>query len=227
MKSHSILKRIKINSRQSLIKMLWFNRKEDEMVQFFLLAFALQVNAPVYHITDQIVVMQVKKDVVAASQEEDINTFHPYNINLDYNIQKYIWDEANKYNISFELMLAIAYTESKFDPTVVSWDGSSTGLFQINTRNTFRWISSELGIEKANPKNPYHSASVAAWYVNYLRNKFLEQGYSEETVTNKVLLAYRFGESGSKKRKLNHPYVKKVLEYKNKLESGEISVNHS
>lgn len=191
------------------------------MLQFALLALFLQVNAPEYHITDTIMVMQEKLTVQAASTTE--NSFIEYDISLDPKIQKYIWNEANKYELSYELLLSIAYVESKFDHEVVSWDGSSTGLFQINTRNTFGWISTELGIDKADPKNPYHSASVAAWYVNYLRHKYLEQGYDEETVTNRVLLAYRFGEFGSKRRSLNHPYVQAVLEYKNKLEKGEIS----
>lgn len=191
------------------------------MVQFFLLAFALQVNAPVYHITDQIVVMQVKKDVVAASQEED--TFKPYQINLSSEVQKYIWDESKKYGLSFELLLAIAYTESRFNPKAVSYDNSSMGLFQINKRNTVKWLSKQTNIKNVDVFNPYHSTKMAAWYVNYLRKKYLNEGYDEETVTNRVLLAYRFGISGSKSRSINHPYVQAVLKYKNKLESGEYS----
>jgi soluble lytic murein transglycosylase-like protein len=196
------------------------------MVQFSVLAFMIAVNAPDYSISDSIRLMQERKPVVAASQEEDTSTFHPYNINLDPDIQKYIWNEAKKYNISFELMLAIAYTESKFDPTVVSWDGSSTGLFQLNTRNTVQWLSQETGINNVDPKNPYHSAKMAVWYINYLREKYLKEGYDEESVTNRVLLAYRFGVNGSKRKGLSHPYVKKVLEYKYKLESGEIDAHH-
>ncbi|WP_170163373.1 transglycosylase SLT domain-containing protein [Brevibacillus gelatini] len=189
------------------------------MVQFFLLAFALQANAPVYHITDQIVVMQVKKDVVAASQEED--TFKPYQINLSSEVQKYIWDESKKYGLSFELLLAIAYTESRFNPKAVSYDNSSMGLFQINKRNTVKWLSEQTNIKNVDVFNPYHSTKMAAWYVNYLRKKYLNEGYDEGTVTKRVLTAYRYGMGSSKRKNIDNNYVRAVLEYKQKLERGE------
>lgn len=190
------------------------------MLQFALLAFILQVNQPSYQITEAIHVMQEKVTVQATSLEE--NDFIAYDINLDEEIQRHIWNEANKYELSYELLLSIAYVESKYDPSVVSWDGSSTGLFQLNTRNTVEWLARETGIKNVNPKNPYHSASMAAWYVNYLREKYINEGYDEESATNRILLAYRFGVAGSKGRSMNHPYVKAVLKYKNNLETGVI-----
>lgn len=190
------------------------------MVQFSLLAFMVFVNAPDYALTDAIQLMQERKPVMAASQEED--TFKPYNINLNADIQKYIWEQSKKYNISFELLLAIAYTESRFDSSVVSWDGSSTGLFQINTSNTVQWLARETEIKNVDPKNPYHSAKMAAWYVNYLHEKYLKEGYDGELVTKRLLLAYRYGIGKSKKKSLNNTYVDAVLDYKYKLESGEV-----
>lgn len=190
------------------------------MTLVFLLAFMANVNAANYSITDTVQLMQEKKTVVKASSlgEDD---FINYGINLNEEIQRHIWDEANRYGLSYELLLSIAYVESKFDPSVVSWDGSSTGLFQINTSNTVKFINSNLGIKNVNPKNPYHSASMAAWYVNYLREKYINEGYDEKSVTNRVLLAYRFGVKGSKGRSMSHPYIKAIIEYKNKLEKGE------
>lgn len=196
------------------------------MVQLLVLAFYLQTNAPDYRITDVIQSMQAKVTVEAQSLENnETNTFRKYShIPLSEDLKKYIYEESSKLNISYELMLAIAYTESRFDIDVLSYDGSSTGLFQLNKSNTVGWISAQMGVKKLNPNNPYHATKMATWYINYLRNKYLAEGYDEENVTKRVLLAYRFGTGKSrrvaKRMGLNHKYVQSVLNYKYKLESG-------
>lgn len=192
------------------------------MTLAFLLAFMMTVNAPDYTLTDSIQLMQEKKTKVGASSLEE-GTFHIYNISLDPGIQKYIFNEAKKYGLSYELLLAIAYTESKYEPKVVSWDGSSTGLFQINTQNTVSWLAEETDIKNVDPKNPYHSAKMAAWYVSYLREKYMKEGYDEESVFKRLLTAYRYGIGASKKKSINNGYVRDVLEYKKKLESRKIN----
>jgi|GEM_PF-3007868 len=201
------------------------------MLQFLMLAFALTVNAPDYHITDQVKVMQAKKNVVAAStsqESDEENTYPNYiHIPLSNDLKKYIYEESKKYGISYELMLSIAYVESKFDTDVLSYDGSSTGLYQLNRRNTVSWICEQMGVKRLDPNNPYEATRMAVWYIDYLRKKYLNEGYSEESATKRALLAYRFGMSKSKGKSLNHAYVKAVLKYKQQLESGEISVNHT
>lgn len=197
------------------------------MLTSFLLAFALTVNAHDYRISDLIQVMQVKNAVEATSlqENEETNTYPKYeHIPLPDDLKKYIYNESEKYGISYELMLSIAYVESKFDTDVLSYDSSSTGLYQLNKNNTVGWICKQMGVKKLNPNNPYEATRMVVWYVDYLKKKYLAEGYDEENVTKRVLLAYRFGASKSKRvaqrMGLNHGYVKAVLSYKYKLESG-------
>ncbi|MFC8686024.1 transglycosylase SLT domain-containing protein [Brevibacillus porteri] len=195
------------------------------MTLVFLLAFMMNVNAPEYLITSSAQVMQDKKTAVeAASLEED--TYPTYKINLNPKIQKYIWERSKESGIDHELMLSIAYIESKYNSKAVSYDNSSRGLFQMNTSNTFPEEVRLAGIENPDPFNPYHSSLTAINHVKRLMEKYSEQGYEEENLTKRVLTAYRYGIGKSKRKSLDNGYVRAVLEYKKKLESGEISVSH-
>lgn len=157
--------------------------------------------------------------------EEEIDFPYYDNIPLSEEVQQYIYETAAEYSISYELVLAIAEVESDFDPKAVSYNDSSLGLFQINKNNTLDWIASEADIENVDPFNPKHSARMAAWYVSWLRDYWLDAGMNEEDVTNAVLLSFNRGIYGAekymKKNGLNHSYVEKVLDYKYKLERGE------
>ncbi|PPA87648.1 hypothetical protein C4A75_00050 [Brevibacillus laterosporus] len=169
---------------------------------------------------------QAKSQEVHAAAEKE-QTFKRYDIPLSNDLQKYIYNQAEKYDLSYELMLAIAHTESTFRPNIVSYDGSSVGLFQINTRNTIKWLGESVGLDKPNAKNPYHSAKMASWYVNYLKEKYLSEGYKKDAIIKRVLIGYRYdlGKSAKYVRRngLHHKYIDKVLAYKNKLESGELN----
>ncbi|MGG1659529.1 transglycosylase SLT domain-containing protein [Brevibacillus sp. NRS-1366] len=195
------------------------------MLQFALLAFFLQVNQPSYQITESIQVMQEKLTVQAASLEED--KFIPYQIDLDTDIQKYIWELCVEFEVEFELMLGIAFNESRFNPSLTSYDNSSRGLFQMNTSNTFPEEVALNKIVNPNPFNPYHSSLTAVSHVKRLTDKYRDEGYKGENLTKRVLTAYRYGIGKSKRKNLNNGYVRVVLEYKHKLESGEITVSHS
>ncbi|MCG7317619.1 transglycosylase SLT domain-containing protein [Brevibacillus laterosporus] len=168
---------------------------------------------------------QAKSQEVYAATEK-VHTYKQYDIPLSNDLQKYIYNQAEKYDLSYELMLAIAHTESTFRPDVVSYDGSSVGLFQINTRNTINWLGENVGLDKPNAKNPYHATKMASWYVNYLKEKYLNEGYKKDNVIKRVLIGYRYGVGKSAKyvrqNGLHHKYIDKVLAYKNKLESGEL-----
>lgn len=62
--------------------------------------------------------------------------------------------------------------------------------------------------------------------MNYLKEKYLNEGYKKDTVIKRVLIGYRYGVGNSAKyvrqNGLHHKYIDKVLAYKNKLESGEL-----
>jgi len=71
-------------------------------------------------------------------------------------IKKY----SAKYGLDWRLMAALAYQESRFDPTVKSWVGA-IGLFQ-----TMPTTAREMGFE--NPEDPEQSTHAGIKYVHYL-----------------------------------------------------------
>lgn len=74
----------------------------------------------------------------------------PYNENkildvpLDPAIQEHVRAVCNEYGVPFELVMAVMYVESGFDPSVISSHGDY-GLMQVSSVN-HGWLSAELGI---------------------------------------------------------------------------------
>ncbi|MFS1518611.1 transglycosylase SLT domain-containing protein [Bacillus sp. SCS-151] len=156
-------------------------------------------------------ISEVKKDDFTFYEE----------IPLEREIQKYIYEESKSNGLSYELVLAVIKKESNFDTFAVSYNGSSVGLMQINRNNTLGWLADKVGIEKVDPFNPYHSIKMGTWYLGYLKQYWLEQGYSDEDSTKAALLSYLKGKSGSidyiMKNGLNHDYLYKIIKYINKI----------
>ncbi|MGI5862080.1 MAG: transporter substrate-binding domain-containing protein [Myxococcales bacterium] len=75
-------------------------------------------------------------------------------------IRKY----AAKYGLDWRLMAALAYQESRFDPTVKSWAGA-VGLFQLMP-STAR----EMGFER--PEDPEQGTNAGIRYLSYLLGRF-------------------------------------------------------
>lgn len=189
------------------------------MLSNVLISLFILMNEPDYKVFEPIKVIERGKEQVEAASVE--NAYVYYQVPLSDDLQKYIQDLCYEKGISYELMLALAYTESRFDPKAISWDGSSMGLFQINKNTTSHWLAVQTEIKNVDVFNPYHSSKMATWYVAYLKDKYLREGYDEESVTKRILLAYRFGVGKSKGKSLSHSYVREVLNIKYKLESGE------
>ncbi|MGM7685189.1 hypothetical protein ACSVDA_24090 [Cytobacillus sp. Hm23] len=65
---------------------------------------------------------------------------------------------------------------------------------------------------------------MGTWYLGYLKQYWIEQGYSEEDSTKAALLSYLKGKSGSinyiKENGLKHDYLYKIIKYKNELVEG-------
>lgn len=148
-----------------------------------------------------------------------------YDIPLSSYQQQYTQEVCEKYDLSYELILAIMYVESKFNPNAISYNGTSHGIMQINS-NTSPWIAKQMGIKKYDVYNFGHSVSLGIWYLDYLRNYWLKQGYSDEECFNLMLLSYHKGINGCKNYVKQHglksEYVNSIYKYKIKLEEGEI-----
>lgn len=180
------------------------------------------------YINNKVMLDQIKEIINKQNEEYTQITDNPikpeYDITLDAKIQDYIWEQSLLHNWSYEYLLALAYTESRFDLSAFNDSNKNNtvdgGLYQINSSN-LEWINDVTEYE-LDIYNPYHNIDAAIVLLNYLRDKFTEMDMSEEELFYTITLAYNRGESGAikyvKQNGFNNEYVDKVLNIKEQLE---------
>lgn len=140
----------------------------------------------------------------------DMMQFKPIDIDLDENIQEFIYLLCDAYNIDYSFVLALIDQESSFTVNAVS-DNSDYGLFQINEVN-HEELKNALGITDIN--DPYENTRAGMFILRKLFEK-----YEEPT---KVLMAYNMGETGAKalwdKNVFSTNYTKKILNLQKEYE---------
>lgn len=109
-----------------------------------------------------------------------------FDIPLDDNLQNHIFNEAEKYQVSAALIVAVIRQESNFNVSARS-TSSDSGLMQVNDINMPE-LQEVLGITDI--YNPYQNISAGT----YLLARCLKQG--EEI--NPALMAYNMGYKGAK-----------------------------
>lgn len=143
-----------------------------------------------------------------------------YTLPLKYNYRQYLYNKCMNNNISYELMLALAYVESEFNHKAIS-STNDYGTFQIN-RNLQHSIENRTETNY-NALNKFENVDMAIWYVKYLREKLkrIYPGISEEELFVAVISCYNLGETQYLKHgAINQEYINKVLEVKTQLETG-------
>jgi hypothetical protein len=160
-------------------------------------------------------------DCPVEAETADLVEFPYYeHIPLDKEVQHYIYETAEEYSISYELVLAIAKVESNYDADVVSHTRDS-GLMQIH-KPTGKWIAKELELQDYDVFDPETNILMGIWYLDWLRSYYLSQGYSEEDTFQLVVLAYNRGHVGAvnyvNKYGFNNSYLDKVYAAKIELE---------
>jgi len=171
------------------------------------------------------IIFKIEEVTVDNNQSDNNqNTIPEYNISLDIDLQKYVYEQSNKYGWSYEYLLAIAYVESRFDIEALNTSNRNGthdgGLYQINSAN-YNWLNKHFD-EELDLYNPYHNIDAAIVLLNYLRDKFVEMEMTQEELFYMITLAYNRGESGAikyvEKNGFNNDYVDKVLDIKEQLE---------
>ncbi len=106
---------------------------------------------------------------------------------LDDATQQMILDKCEEYEIDFALVMALIFTESSFNPDVIS-GSNDYGLMQINKIN-HEWLSEELGITDF--LDPEQNVTAGMYMLHDLFEKYTHPGL--------VLMAYNMGEPGAKR----------------------------
>lgn len=108
----------------TIIFILIISEKDEEIVLD---------NTGVYRVVESNTIQTTSaKETETCTQERE---WKPYDfIPLDYELQRYIHNLCEKYNISYILILAIIKTESEFDVNCIGDNGNSIGLMQIQPK---------------------------------------------------------------------------------------------
>ena len=140
-----------------------------------------------------------------AEELKDEDGFVYYDIPLELDIQRHIFNECQLYEVPYELAMAVMYVETggTFDNSLRSKTNDS-GLFQINDVHK-KWLK-ESGITDL--YNPYQNSSAGIWILK----DALSKGYSIHT----SLMVYNMGHGGArklwKKGIYSSKYSRKVVE---------------
>ncbi len=93
-----------------------------------------------------------------------------------------------EYGLSWQILAAQAYVESRLDPLAVGRDGDM-GLMQIIPSTWGQWAP-KAGVDPATPYDGYANVRVGAAYLAYLRGELTKDGHPEDAW---ALAAYNWG----------------------------------
>jgi soluble lytic murein transglycosylase-like protein len=103
-----------------------------------------------------------------------------YQIKLNEELQKYLWDKCKENNWPYELVLSQLKVESDFDIALIhkNDDGSTDrGLAQINS-STLKFYQEK--IPGFDPYNPYHAIQACILYLNENRIYWVNKGITDQ-----------------------------------------------
>lgn len=104
---------------------------------------------------------------------------------MNVELQKHVYNEAQKYGIDWTLLMAVIQKESRFDEHAVS-GGGDYGLMQINQINHAQ-LSVEVGVHDF--LDPYENVKAGAYMLAQLLSKYQDP--------HMALMAYNMGEAGA------------------------------
>ena len=136
--------------------------------------------------TDQTIVTPVEEQTEQTESVEPI--FTPLDVPLDVDIQEYIYELCDEYNMDFTFVMALIGVESSYQAEAVS-STSDYGLMQINRCN-HEWLTETLGV--TNYLDPYQNIQSGMYILKGLFEKYDDP--------EMVLMAYNMGERGASKR---------------------------
>lgn len=113
--------------------------------------------------------------------------FVPLEIEMDEELQEFIYCLSYDYNIDYAFVMGLIETESTFNPNIIS-STHDYGLMQINTVN-HEWLKEKLGVTDF--LDPYQNTRSGIYILRNLFEKYED--------TEKVLMAYNMGETGAKR----------------------------
>ena len=134
-----------------------------------------------------------------------------YDIPLDAALQHEIKELCSRYEISFELILAVIMTESSGNAEVIGDGGASAGLMQVQAR-WWQWLADENGLDLNEPLDNVECGILIVLLL-------LEENDGQ---MDKALTAYNCGNPDNEE----NMYFETVLSWMDKLEELERGAEH-
>ncbi len=172
--------------------------------------------------------LEVKEENEAQSlgQVDTLATNTYYDVPLSHELQDYVREICEEYDVDMEIILGIMKTESDFRHNVSSKNnvggGRSIGIAQLN-ENYVEWYGDLTGMgNDFDIDNVHHNILGGVLVYKSYRDYWERQGYEGDELIIHSLNSYNMGIQGFKNYKRKHNiisrnYDKKVLNYKNNL----------
>ncbi|MDD2376153.1 MAG: transglycosylase SLT domain-containing protein [Clostridia bacterium] len=116
--------------------------------------------------------------------------FKSYNIKLPVDQQQYAYSMCQNYGIQYELLLAVIYKESGYNPNSIG-GGNSYGLCQIHISNHTN-LRNRLGISDF--LDPYDNIKAGAYMLSLYMNSGRKASSEAATIEVYALNSYNMGE---------------------------------
>lgn len=144
--------------------------------------------------------------------------FRLYSINLSEDQQKYAYSMCQNYGIQYELLLAVMYKESGYNPNAIG-GGNSYGLCQIHISN-FTNLRNRLGISSF--LDPYDNIKAGAYMLALYMGSAKKVSTDPTTIEVYALNSYNMGEGSYytncySRGIVDRGYSNSVLSIRNKL----------
>lgn len=128
--------------------------------------------------------------------------FEPLDVPLDTELQEHAWRLCQQNDIPFEVVMAIAWHESRFTVDAVGCNDNGTcdsGLMQINDINR-DWLAEHHGLDIEDPYDNIEAGII-------ILSRFWHRYTPEQALT-----AYAWGEAGMLEAGVTAPAAERILE---------------
>ena len=120
-------------------------------------------------------------------------------ISLDEKYQKFTWEMSTMLDMDYELILAVMYHESRFNPNAFNNTNSNGtvdyGLMQVNSGN-LKWVEQLAGREMDVINDPYDNIVGGIVILKYYYDHWVEKGLEGDQLFQYALNSYNAGLAG-------------------------------
>jgi hypothetical protein len=162
------------------------------------------------------------------SSNETVVRCPDYNINMDRNLQIHTWMLCKKYNIEYELVIAMLQQESHLNVFAVNYNSNGSadsGIAQHNSR--FQdYHCGIVGMDKFNAFDPEKGVELCVRLSAHYRDIWVNDGQSAEDIPYMILGCYNKGLEPykayvKKYKKVGTPYSVKIMSIRDYLKTNK------